>query len=87
LSIYSKTTHGALHTEDPEYIHQMRVAMRRLRAALRIFSPLLPTRLHLSVLKEVFTPLMAQLGQVRDLDVLYADIAAPVLAAMAQQAA
>ncbi|HEY8856456.1 MAG TPA: inorganic triphosphatase, partial [Rugosibacter sp.] len=31
---------GALHTEDPEYIHQMRVAMRRLRAALRIFSPL-----------------------------------------------
>lgn len=76
--------HGALHTEDPEYIHQMRVAMRRLRAALRIFSPLLPTRFT-SALKDAFTPLMVQLGQVRDLDVLYAEIAAPVLAAMANK--
>lgn len=76
--------YGALHTEDPEYIHQMRVAMRRLRAALRIFSPLLPTRFT-SALKDAFTPLMALLGQVRDLDVLYAEIAAPVLAAMAHK--
>ncbi|MGB4767154.1 MAG: CYTH and CHAD domain-containing protein [Rugosibacter sp.] len=76
--------YGALHTEDPEYIHQMRVAMRRLRAALRIFSPLLPTRFT-SVLKDAFTPLMVLLGQVRDLDVLYAEIAAPVLAAMANK--
>ncbi len=70
--------HGALHTEDPEYIHQMRVAMRRLHAALRVFSPLLPPGFT-SPLKGVFTPLMVQLGQVRDLDVLYTDIAAPVL--------
>lgn len=76
--------YGALHTEDPEYIHQMRVAMRRLRAALRIFSPLLPARFT-SVLKDAFTPLMVPLGQVRDLDVLYAEIAAPVLAAMANK--
>lgn len=76
--------HGALHTDDPEYIHQMRVAMRRLRAALRVFSPLLPPDF-ISPLKEVFTPLMAQLGQVRDLDVLYADIAAPVLDEMTKK--
>lgn len=76
--------HGALHTEDPEYIHQMRVAMRRLRAALRVFSPLLPPGF-ISPLKEVFTPLMVQLGQVRDLDVLYADIAAPVLDEMTKK--
>jgi inorganic triphosphatase YgiF len=28
---------GALATSDPEYLHQMRVAMRRLRSALRAF--------------------------------------------------
>ncbi len=72
---------GALHTEDPEYIHQMRVATRRLRAALRIFSPLLSAGFT-SVLKDGFTPLMMQLGQVRDLDVLHAEIIAPVLATM-----
>jgi inorganic triphosphatase YgiF len=33
---------AARHAEDPEYIHQMRVALRRLRSALRTFSPLLP---------------------------------------------
>lgn len=76
--------YGALHTEDPEYIHQMRVAMRRLRAALRVFSPMLPASFTLA-LKDAFTPLMVQLGQVRDLDVLHADIAAPVLAAMAKK--
>ena len=76
--------HGALHTEDPEYIHQMRVAMRRLRAALRVFSPLLPPGF-ISPLREVFTPLMVQLGQVRDLDVLYANIAAPVLDEMTKK--
>jgi len=76
--------HGALHIEDPEYIHQMRVAMRRLRAALRIFSPLLPA-IFISVLKDAFTPLMVQLGQVRDLDVLCAEIAAPVLDAMTNE--
>ncbi|AJP48649.1 hypothetical protein PG1C_09815 [Rugosibacter aromaticivorans] len=73
--------HGALHTEDPEYIHQMRVAMRRLRAALRFFSPRLPASFT-RPLKDAFTPLMIQLGQVRDLDVLHTDIAAPVLTAM-----
>lgn len=76
--------HGALHTEDPEYIHQMRVAMRRLRAALRIFSPLLPTGFS-SVLKDASTPIMVQLGQVRDLDVLYAEITAPAVAAITKQ--
>ena len=33
---------GALHRDDPEFIHQMRVALRRMRSALSIFSPLMP---------------------------------------------
>ncbi|MFZ2627472.1 MAG: CHAD domain-containing protein, partial [Rugosibacter sp.] len=72
---------GAMATENPEYIHQMRVATRRLRAALRLFSPILPADFA-QPLKAAFRPLMKQLGHVRDLDVLHTEIVAMVLAAL-----
>jgi triphosphatase len=34
--------HGMLEARDPEYVHQMRVALRRLRSAVEIFGPLFP---------------------------------------------
>lgn len=72
---------GALTSDDPEYIHQMRVAMRRLRAALRLFAPVLPEPL----VESLRTPLVAlgsQLGRTRDLDVLLDEITDPVLRAL-----
>jgi adenylate cyclase len=72
---------GALSSDDPEYIHQMRVATRRLRAALRLFAPLLPEHFQ----ESIGTPLSAltrQLGDARDLDVLLAEIVNPVLLAL-----
>lgn len=33
---------GVLKARDPEYLHQMRVALRRLRSAVEIFGPLFP---------------------------------------------
>jgi adenylate cyclase len=72
---------GALASDDPEYIHQMRVATRRLRAALRLFGPLLPADFA-ARLTEPLRELMAVLGQARDFDVLLAEIAEPVLAAL-----
>ena len=72
---------GALASEDPEYIHQMRVATRRLRAALRLFSPLLPADFATPLLPAL-RELMAVLGHARDLDVLLAEIAEPVLQAL-----
>lgn len=72
---------GALTSDDPEYIHQMRVALRRLLAALRLFAPQLPEALPLT-LKDAFRPLVQQLGHARDLDVLQTEIVAPVLAAL-----
>lgn len=71
--------HGALLSDDPEYIHQMRVAARRLRAALRLFAPLLPDSFSDRVLPPL-QELMSVLGEARDLDVLLTEIAAPVLA-------
>ena len=72
---------GACASDDPEYIHQMRVATRRLRAALRLFGPLLPVDFA-ARLTDPLQELMALLGQARDLDVLLAEIAEPVLAAL-----
>lgn len=66
---------------DPEYIHQMRISTRRLRAALRLFGPLLPDSLAAALLPPL-SELMAVLGPARDLDVLLAEIAAPVLTAL-----
>nr|ART39841.1 J93 [uncultured bacterium] len=72
---------GAVATQDPEFIHQMRVATRRLSAALRLFAPILPADFA-QPLKAAFRPLMKQLGHVRDLDVLHTEIVALVLAAL-----
>jgi adenylate cyclase len=72
---------GAARHDDPEYIHQMRVATRRLRAALRLFSPVLPTDIAATLLPGL-REMMSSLGRARDLDVLLAEIAAPVMSAL-----
>ena len=72
---------GSIHSENPEYIHQMRVATRRLRAALRLFSPCLPASLAAELVPELRV-LTTRLGQARDLDVLLTEIAAPVMLAL-----
>lgn len=72
---------GAINSDDPEYIHQMRVAVRRLRAALRLFGPLLPEGFAAQLLPAL-QDLMAMLGAARDYDVLLAEIAEPVLHAL-----
>lgn len=72
---------GALSSGDPEYIHQMRVATRRLRAALQLFALVLPENL-VEPLRAPLLALMKQLGRARDLDVLLTEIANPVLAAL-----
>lgn len=56
---------GALVSDDPEFIHQLRVALRRLRAALRLFKPASATDLLFADLHGLATAL----GVARDLDV------------------
>lgn len=58
----------ALDWSDPEGVHAMRVASRRLRSALRDFTPFLRKRGLPSVQKRLKN-LAGALGQVRDLDV------------------
>jgi CHAD domain-containing protein len=54
---------------DVEAVHQMRVAVRRLRSDLRTFRPLLESG-WANDLSSTLRPLAASLGAVRDLDVL-----------------
>lgn len=69
---------GALASPDPEYIHQMRVAARRLRAALRIFRPVLPPALE-SELVPPLRALVGSMGAARDYDVLLHEVLDPVV--------
>jgi adenylate cyclase len=75
---------GTVGSEDPEYIHQLRVATRRLRACLRLFAPVLPADF-LGPLASPLREMMARLGEARDLDVLLADICAPVTIALPRE--
>ena len=65
---------------EPEGIHQMRVAVRRLLSAIRMFAPLLrleDTRGLFQALKTFFT----QLGGVREADVFISETLPPLAAA------
>lgn len=64
---------GARAGEDPEALHDMRVATRRLRAAVRLFAAAMPARSQ-SALSQELQWLGQLLGQVRDLDVQLAKL-------------
>lgn len=66
-----------LETEDPEGVHQMRVALRRFRSALGLFKPCLPSDQRERLNAELKW-LGDALGPARDLDVFSTGILAPV---------
>lgn len=71
--------------EDPESLHDMRVAARRMRAAFALFAPFLPARA--GGLRRELGRLGRVLGGVRDLDVQRAELAGWRAAASPQDAA
>jgi CHAD domain-containing protein len=60
---------------DPEYVHQLRVATRRADAALRIFEPCLPGKVHKKARRRL-RRLRQAAGAARDWDVLLLGIVA-----------
>ena len=64
------------HGDDMEFIHQARVAIRRMRSADKTFSRL-PTDAHWPKIMKDLQKLGLMLGQVRDCDVLLHDSLAP----------
>jgi triphosphatase len=68
---------GAIAGNDPEFVHQARVAIRRLRSAFNLFAPVLNPRF-----VEVYSPrwlkLARGLGSARDWDVFLTETLAPL---------
>lgn len=77
LHAWQANVHGAQASANPEFIHQFRVALRRLGALLRVFEPVLPesfTDAWCGDLKQ----LAALTGEVRDLEVMRASLLEPM---------
>jgi len=70
----SEHASGVLDTADIERVHDMRVATRRLRAALEVFEPCFPRKPFKAALREV-KALADALGERRDRDVTIAVLA------------
>ena len=68
---------GLRGSADPEYLHQARVALRRLRSALEVFSPPLPESVIAPVEHELKW-LASRLAPARDWDVLMTETLPPV---------
>ena len=76
---------GVIASDDPEFVHQMRVANRRLRSALRVFRGVIGKDLHDSL-----TPGLRwhgrMLGEVRDWDVFHHETLPPLATAYGDEA-
>jgi CHAD domain-containing protein len=68
LDAFTKEIDGVRAAEDIEYIHRMRVASRRLRAALPLFRSCFPPRQYSRWMLEI-TRITRALGEARDADV------------------
>ncbi len=77
--------HGAIEGKDPEFLHQMRVALRRLRVLLRICEKM-HADITLSALRAFAASLAARMGQLREWDVFIAQIRASNLGASGKRA-
>ncbi|WP_300450493.1 CYTH and CHAD domain-containing protein [Accumulibacter sp.] len=68
---------GVRESDAPEFIHQARVAMRRLRSAIRLWRPLLPAD-YVSNFDPRWRALANQLGDTRNWDVFITEILPPI---------
>ncbi len=82
VQLLEQDAHATL--PDPEFIHQARVALRRLRSGLRLFAPWLPRRFTAHWARH-WQLLAQRLGEARNWDVLTTE-QLPDLLAQAEQA-
>jgi inorganic triphosphatase YgiF len=76
---------GMIAGRDPEYLHQMRVALRRLRSAFRVFAPVLPQASSAALVADLRW-LARALGPARDWNVFMGETLPPVVKAFAGHA-
>ena len=80
LEHYQRNERGLITSKDPEYVHQARVALRRLRSAIKLFAPVLPPDF-VAAYGQTWQTLAGALGDTRNWDVFVAETLPPILAA------
>lgn len=85
LQHFQNNLHGAMGSDDAEYLHQMRVALRRLRVVLRMAEKVRADKQLAGLFKDV-SDLCVELGHVREWDVFIAETVQPMCARMAGHA-
>ncbi len=81
LQHFQSNLHGAMESADGEYLHQMRVALRRLRVALRMVEKCRADAVLAGLSAEV-AALCVALGRIREWDVFIAQTVRPMCARM-----
>jgi inorganic triphosphatase YgiF len=69
---------GLHESDNPEFVHQARVAIRRLRSAIRVWKPLLPTAF-VNDFDPRWRTLAAALGDTRNWDVFVTETLPPLI--------
>jgi len=77
LEHFQRNEKGLLTTSDPEFIHQARVALRRLRSAIKLFAPVLPAEF-VSTYGQTWQTLASALGEARNWDVFLGETLPPI---------
>lgn len=79
LTCWQANLHGMLAHSDPEFLHQFRVALRRMNTLLRVFKPLLPAGFAQTWSADL-KAIASSTGEARDLDVMLDTVLRPMLA-------
>jgi len=80
LEHFQRNERGLIASKDPEYVHQARVALRRLRSAIKLFAPVLPGDF-VAAYGQTWQTLAGALGDARNWDVFLAETLPPIQAA------
>jgi inorganic triphosphatase YgiF len=77
LEHFQRNEQGLISSDDPEFVHQARVAMRRLRSALKLFRSVLPADF-VEIYGQTWASLSRALGDARNWDVLITETLPPI---------
>lgn len=80
LEHFQRNEAGLLAGGEPEFIHQARVALRRLRSAIKLFAPVLPENF-VAAYGQSWQTLAGALGEARNWDVFLEETLPPIIRA------
>lgn len=80
LEHFQRNEKGLLTSDDPEFVHQARVALRRQRSAIKLFAPVLPPEF-VGAYGQTWQTLASALGDARNWDVFLTETLPPIQAA------